>query len=59
MDANVSSVYGKGEPIGNYDINPFLNTKIYNVGFPDGEIRDGKMYDSIEEVMNILSYFFF
>ena len=32
------SKYGNGVPIGSYDINPFLNTTIYDVGFPDGEI---------------------
>ena len=31
---------GNGEPIGSYDINPFLNTTIYDVEFPDGEIRE-------------------
>ena len=29
-----------GEPIGSHDINPFLNTQIYDVEFPDGEIRE-------------------
>ena len=31
---------GNGEPVGSYDINPFLNTTIYDVEFPDGEIRE-------------------
>ena len=31
---------GNGEPIGSYDINPFLNTTIYDVEFPDGKIRE-------------------
>ena len=30
---------GNGEPIGSYDINPFLNTTIYDVEFLDGKIR--------------------
>ena len=31
---------GNGEPIGEYDPNPLLNTTIYDVEFPDGEIRE-------------------
>ena len=31
---------GNGAPIESYDINPFLNTTIYDVEFPDGEIRE-------------------
>ena len=29
-----------GEIIGEYDPNPLLNTSIYNVEFPDGEIKE-------------------
>ena len=36
----VQSNDGNGEPIGSYDINPFLNTTIYDVEFPDGKIRE-------------------
>ena len=31
---------GNGKPIGTYDPNPFLNTSIYDVEFPDGEISE-------------------
>ena len=44
-----------GEPIGGYDINSFLNTTIYYVEFPDGEIRkyfanviDENMYSQVD-----------
>ena len=29
-----------GQVIGTYDDNPFLNTMIYEVEFPDGEVRE-------------------
>ena len=31
---------GDGQPVGMYDPNPLLNTAIYDVEFPDGEIRE-------------------
>ena len=46
---------GNGEPVVSCDINPFLNITIYDVEFPDGEIREyganviaENMYSSVD-----------
>ena len=46
----------EGDPIGEYDPNPMLNTRVYKVMFPDGEVQQysanviaQSIYDSADE----------
>ena len=46
----------KGDPIGEYDPNPMINTRVYDVMFPDGEVQQysanviaQSLYDSADE----------